>query len=199
MGLLQNPDVASKLARQYGIRGIFSPELVPSLQPTVLIDDLTAGISNEPQRIAVAQVFVLGVNAEFTIFRFETPPGVIAQIEEVFMSTESNQIIEVFFGSFIAAPAALAVGALTDGRLRSQGQVPACILGGDTFAAKNSVIHNQFIGTSSVTVQTAIHPGWVVGRTDGANFDFLEMSCRTLDQNVSCSMRWREFDASEVR
>jgi len=197
MGLLQNPDPAIKLARQYGIRGIFTPEIVPSLQPVVLIDDLTGGISNEPQRICQASINITGVNAEKTIFRFETPPLVIAEIQAIYINPEASQIVDVFFGSFVAAPAAFTAGALTDGRLRSKGESPACRIGVDTYAASSSTIHGIFTVVAGVGSFNEVRPNWIIGRTDA--FDFVELAGRTTDQNMTISIRWREFDAVAVR
>jgi len=198
MGLLQNPDPAIKLARQYGIRGIFTPELVPSIQPVVLIDDLTSGISNEPQRICTSEGTINGVAAETTVFRFETPPNVIALITHVIFDPETNNHINISFGSSVAAPATLFAGVLTDGRLRSQGQTPACILGADTYAA--GVGNPTLFLASNVSnpVQIFQEVNWVVGRTDGF-FDFVEFAMTTVDQNMKMALQWTEFDAVEVR
>lgn len=195
---LQTPDPSTKLVRQYGIRGLFSPDLVPSLQPVVLIDDLTGGISNEPQRIATAFIDVVGVAAEFTVVRFEVPPNVIAQITQLMLVPESTQRMIVGFGSSVAAPASLATSVYSDGRLRSNGQIPAGILGGDTYAAQMTGFSYFLPGNGSASTSVPRDVSWVIGRTDGS-FDFLEIACANADQNLGVAIQWREFDAMAVR
>jgi len=202
MGLLQSPDPAQKLARQYGIRGIFTPELVPSIQPVVLIDDLSGTVENTPQRICVASGTRTGAAGVFATFRIETPPGVIAEIMQITAFIETNALLNISFGATpsVAAPTSLFIGQLTDGRLRSQGQVPAAILG----ALNELTLIAPIIFTIPLTPVAAVfQTPWafpiVLGRTDGANFDFMELQCGTSDLDVTISMMWREFSAAEVR
>jgi len=197
MGFLQNPDPARKLARQYGIRGLFSPEIVPSLQPTVLIDDLTGGINNEPQRIAVSQGTVTGVAAEFSVFRFETPPGIIARITDVASVLESGTLLHVHFGSSVAAPATLHNKAFTDGRLREAGESPAAFLGSDTYAVAPTPTHFELPGNTSNSTFIYQKVNWVVGQTDA--FDFLEFSGAVADKNIQMMVQWIEYSADRVR
>lgn len=195
---LQSPDPAIKLARQYGIRGLFSPDLIPSLQPVTIIDDLTGGISNEPQRIAVARVSIAGVAAEFSVARFETPPNVICHITQLLLRTETDDVIFAHFGSSVAAPATLVQGTYTDGRLRGAGQQAAGILGGDTYGTNATPAQFDLIGEANKGDLELSNVDWVIGRTDGF-FDFVEIACSTVDLDFFVSMRWREYDAVEVR
>jgi len=199
MGLLQSPDPAIKLARQYGIRGIFTPEIVPSLQPVVLIDDLTGGISNEPQRIGIAQGTESAVAAQKTTFRFETPPNVIAQITHLFLNPATGGLVSVHFGSStITAPATIHDKAYTDGRLRSKGESPACVWASDTFAAAITPIEFEFAATNSGTVNPMFHVNWIIGRTD-ESFDFVELQVQSNNIAASMGISWIEFDAVAVR
>jgi len=197
MGLLQTPEPAIKLARQYGIRGIFTPEIVPSIQPVTLIDDLSGGISNEPQRIACSFGSVTGVVAEFSTTRFETPPNVIAHIQNVMFQPEADNNIHVFFGSTVVAPATVFAGAYTDGRLRLQGQTPACIFSGDTYAVANAAQHLRMPGEATAQLSQWIPVNWIVGANQ--SFDFVEFEVPTADQNFQMSIQWTEYDSQTVR
>jgi len=197
MGLLQSPDPAQKLARQYGIRGIFTPEIVPSLQPVVIIDDLSKGISNVPQRIALARINQTFVANEFTIFRFETKPNVMAQIQRIGFVPSADTQLKVFFGSSKVAPASVVVGAYTDGRLRLKEQTPACILGADTYATALGAFHMELAGENTAQNIKWQEVNWIVGANDV--FDFVEMQISTVATAGSLFMQWEEFDSTTVR
>lgn len=197
MGFLQNPDPARKLARQYGIRGLFSPEIVPSVQPVTLIDDLTGGITNEPQRIGVGRAAVTGVAAESSVVRLETPPGIIAEIIEIYLFPATSTLINVFMGSFYAAPATFVAGQFTDGRLRLPGQQPALRIGVDTYAVANTAIHYTYTASSGTTTPVAWNPNWVMG--SAASFDFIEITAATVNNTLLASIKWREYSADQVR
>jgi hypothetical protein len=194
---LQSPDPAIKLARQYGIRGLFSPDLVPSIQPVTLIDDLTGGISNEPQRIAVSWGTVAAVVAERSVFRFETPPNVIAQITSVAFQPSAAVHIDVSFGSTVAAPATVFVAEYTDGRLRNRGQSPACVFAADTYAVVGP-INMRFSANSSGALFLTYPVNWIVGDT-GTQFDFVEFATGGSNLDFNMSIQWTEFDAVPVR
>jgi len=198
MGLLQSPDPAIKLARQYGIRGIFTPEIVPSLQPVVVVDDLSPGISNEPQRIACAFLSVTGVAAETSVMRFEVGPNTICKITRVWTNPEGNTPTEFSFGTTVAAPATLATSFYSDGRLRSDGQTPAGVLGTDTFAVAPTNVCGQLAGNNAQQIVFWQEVDWVIGRTDGS-FDFMTFHLSTVDQDWDFGIQWTEYVASEVR
>jgi len=197
MRLLQSPDPAIKLARQYGIRGFFTPDLVPSLQPVVLIDDLTGGVENTPKRICVVDAAVTGVAAEFSVFRFETPSTIIAHITQIYVLPETDGEIHYHFGSSVAAPAAFVRGAITDGRLRLQGQVPASVLGQDTYAVAPTPIHGRFPGEATQQLAKVNQVDWWLGNT--TSFDFLEIWTSLANNNATCSIVWEEFSAQVVK
>lgn len=199
MGLLQSPDPAIKLARQYGIRGIFTPEIVPSLQPVVMVDDLSGTqINNTPQRIATALGSVTGVAAESSVFRFEVPPNVIAQVTHFGVKNQANSFLQVNFGSFYTAPATIFTSVYTDGRLRGDGQVPAGILSADTFAVAATTNTLRFGATGSNQTSNWRDVNWIIGRTDGF-FDFIEFTIDALDSDATFWLQWNEFDAVAVK
>ena len=195
MGLLQSPDPAIKLARQYGIRGFFTPDLVPSIQPVVLIDDLTGNLSNEPVRNANAFISIGGVAAEFTVARLEVGPGTMVQVTSVAAYPESSGFLKFSFGSQVAAPAAVAAGQYSDGRLRSAGQTPKAILGIDTYAVA-PVLEAGVLNSASSSF-APIPVNWIFGRTDA--FDFLEIWVVTADKNLNIGLQWTEYEAATVK
>jgi len=198
MGLLQSPTPAIKLARQYGIRGIFTPEIVPSLQPVVIIDDLASdNLSDNPVRIGTALALAPAVANERGIFRFETPTLVIAKVTKIGIQPSATVSMSVFFGSSFTAPATTAANAYTDGRLRLAGESPSCQLSFDTQAAALAVEHQRFGAASSGISATTIDVNWIIGNT--TSFDFIEFATDTF--NVACRLylQWEEFDASVVR
>jgi len=199
MGFLQDPGPSQKLAQQYGIRGLFSPDIVPSLQPVVLIDDLTGGLAQIPQKICVASFGEAAVVGEVAVWRIETPPRVIARIDLIMASGSSNNIAAFFGSSFAVTPANAATETYTDGRLRSQGRTPQCQIVSDTQVA--TLAANDFIFTSSAGATTPVpfRPGWIFGRTDGENFDFIEFQVQAANAAIDVSMQWTEFDAQVVR
>ena len=192
MGFLQSPDPAKKLARQYGIRGLFSPELVPSVQPVVLLDDLSGGhLSDTPQRQGSSRAVAPAVAAEVAYFRFEVPSNVIARIDRISVQPAASGLMQFFFGSSLAAPASTAANAYQDGRLRLSGEGPSGQLSFDTSAASLAVVHYE-LGTGF-----DISPGWVIGNT--GSFDFLEMLGNTANSSVNLSINWTEYNATLVR
>lgn len=197
MGFLQSPDPSKKLARQYGIRGLFSPELVPSLQPVVLIDDLTGGVENNPRRIATVLASETGVAAEFTVMRFETPPRIIAHITQLIVRPETSVPVNIHWGSSVAAPATFVAGAFTDGRLRARGEVPAARLGSDTYGTGPTPLHYTLPGQSGTNLSFLRDVDWVMGRTDA--FDFVEFVVSSADKDFTFGMVWEEFNADQVR
>jgi len=197
MGLLQSPVPAQKLARQYGIRGVFTPEIVPSLQPVVLIDDLTQGLSNEPLRIGASTGIQAGVAAEFTTFRFETPPGIIARITRILVTPASSGLVKIFFGSSVVAPATLFTKAFTDGRLRLAGEEPASFLGADTYAVVLAAQHIFLAGHSTANVVKWQEVDWVIGNT--TSFDFFEIGNQNANNAMTVALQWTEESIVEVR
>lgn len=194
---LQSPDPSIKLARQYGIRGLFSPDLVPSLQPTVLIDDLTGGVENNPVRLAVAVSKMAGVAAEFAVHRFETPPGIIARIIRIGMNVELNTLVQFHFGASVAAPATFLAGVLTDGRLRSKGELPAAKIGFDTYGTAPAVSDFQLAGQSTTNLMVFQEVNFIMGRIDA--FDFLEVWHPVVDKDLNISWLWEEFTADAAK
>lgn len=197
MGFLQSPDPARKLARQYGIKGLFTPEIIPTLQPVVLIDDLVGGIENNPVRLAVGVSNMAGVAAEFSVHRFETPPGIIARIIGMAMQVELNTLVQFHFGASVAAPASFKAGVLTDGRLRSKGELPAARIGFDTYGTAPAVSDFQLSGQATTNLVIFNKVDFIMGRTDG--FDFLEVWHPVVDKDLNISWLWEEFNAEVVR
>lgn len=194
---LQSPDPAIKLAQQYGIRGLFSPDLVPSLQPVVVIDDLTGGIENIPRRIATGTVTKTGVAATVTVFRFETPPGIIAHITKIWILPETGTDMDIHWGASVIAPATFSAGAYTDGRLRSEGQIPAARFGMDDYATPPTPTQGKLTANANNTLALTHDVSWIMGRTDA--FDFLEIWDSAADQNLTVAITWEEFSAEPVR
>ena len=198
MGFLQSPDPARKLAQAYGIRGLFSPEIVPSLQPVTIIDDLTGGISNVPQRTAVGTATALAGALNISVVRFETQPGLIARVERLNIITQSAQRVKVNFGSTVAAPATVATtSAYTDGRLRLEGQTPQAILSHDDYLVGPSTNQMDLPGQSSSNLIFMQELNWVVG--SATSFDFIEIFNTVVNNFLIVGLQWTEFDAAEVR
>ncbi len=198
MGLLQSPDPSIKLARQYGIRGLFTPEIVPSLQPVVLIDDLTGDdLTNVPSRIASGSIDVVGVLGEITVVRFETPPNTIARIFQVRIKPETSTDIQLHYGASAVAPATFVAGVFTDGRLRSKGEIPAARIGGDTVAVAPTPRNYTLPGQQTRALTPLMDVNFVIGRTDA--FDFLEFWQGETDKDWQFDIMWEEFTAAIVK
>jgi len=198
MGFLQSPDPARKLARQYGIRGLFSPELVPSLQPVVVLDDISGNqLTDSPVRIGSATGFEAAVVGERATFRLEAPTGVIARVSQVWTNGGAAINMNVFFGSSITAPSTTSANAYTDGRLRLAGENPQVQLSHDTQVAALAAIHTIIPVTTTISSDAIYNVNWVFGNT--TSFDFIEIVAATVNTAVNMAFAWEEFDAKVVR
>jgi hypothetical protein len=188
---IQTPKVTEAVHREYGIVGRYRAQIDEVVVPVVQVANLAAETA-PLVRTAVSRFTQGAVVGERTTWRLETPAGVYCIVEGMGWAAGGATDVDVFFGSSIPAPAAIAPETFVDGRLRESGQAPAATLAFGTQVAALAVAHLRFDGGSTLLPVPNVIPGsgWTIGRPNA--IDFLECQCTSGNIAFSVWMQWRE-------
>lgn len=188
---VNNHRAADELRREYNVLGDrLRLQVDDVVVPVAIVADLSVGSSGVPiVRRAYSAFSQAAVVAEYTQWRFETPPGIIAVVTRVLVQAPAAQLARVRWGSSITAPANVATKQFMDGRLREAGLVPQCTLASGTNVGA--------MGNPQRYLQADAVPGiehvveWVVGRDDG-QYDFIEFSSFAVNEAMAGFVEWDE-------
>lgn len=185
---IQNARISKLIHEAYNVVGRFRARVDETVVPVCLVDDFSAGGGFPVVRRAASFALEGAVAAEFPVFRFETPPGVLCVIRKIWgRPVTSPQFLNIFFGSQIAAPANVAAKSYIDGRVRARGETPAGVLVSDSAAAL-PITHLRYI-TSNISLEP-LEVEWPIGML--GSFDFIEFESGGVNQAYLFSLEWDE-------
>lgn len=190
---VNNPRAADQLRREYDVLGDrLNLQLDDVVVPVAVVSDLTAGSSGVPVvRRAYAAFYQAGVAAEYTVWRLECPPGVIAIVRSITVLAPAASVGRVHFGaSFAVVPTNVSVlTQFMDARLREeQTLMPSVHLVYDT---QIPVLPGPYLYLPHDVAPSYVnHVEWVFG---GRNvWDFIEFASSNVNYTIQATIEWDE-------
>lgn len=187
---VQNPRPGGSLQEAYNLVGPIPVAVDGYVVPVAIVDDLSkAGYSPTTRRVqaAFSQAAVAG---EYSGFRLETPPGIIATIKGLTVQSSVATRLRCRVGSQLTAPGNLADARFVDGRLRALGMGPAAVLSYDTQVAALTGSSFYLEARVNGTVDY-FHLDWTIGGYRD-QYDFFDFQMGVVNRDVTVGMEWVE-------
>jgi len=198
---IQVPLVGAALQEMFGLQGRVRPALEEFIMPVVLVGAIDAGAPPATSRTAIAAM-VLGATAgERATWRFEVPPGSLAELLWMDASAPAAEVIKANFPGNAATIGPLANAAASefiDGRVLAGaaggGQVPSAVLTYGTQAAVLAKSVARFYLQADVPRRIDFPPGTIVGTARGDQYGFVEFQYAAANTALTAvTLAWREY------
>jgi hypothetical protein len=185
---IQQPRVAEIVREAFDLQGSVPLVVHGDVLPVAIVQNSAdAGMPPTARRVVSfgSQAAVVG---EYSTFRIEAPPNTLCNIKRFWAWASAATRIRLEFGVDITAPAVPLDRYFTDGRMRKQNQVPACVLARDTYVAATASQLQIPVQTQATSAREDVD--WTIGQR-GA-YDFLAIQCADANQNLIISLEWIE-------
>lgn len=193
MKKIQRPDAGTLLTEHFRLTSRVSPQLEEFIIPTAQVSDLSIGATPPTCRSGAMQFSNSPVVGERSVWRFESPPGVICKIKRFWcLNVDVDGDLTAHFGSSLAVvPTVAATSRFTDGRLTGL-EPPAGLVLHDTQVGLLAAFEwRRFI---PLLTDITIEPNnWVAGTGRRGEFGFIEFLLTGVASSVNVSMEWDEF------
>ena len=188
---IQNPRVAEALQRAFNLVGRVRPALDEVVVPVVTVGTLGAGSPPPVVQAATARFSQSAVPAEYTTWRLETPPNVLAWVKSVTVAAAAAVTMHVAFpgnSAALSAPANTANEAITDNRINAAAPAGSLSYGTDANALPAAAF--RYLLPNSTVV---IRPNrWLIGGSD--EYEFIEFQLTSVNVGVNAvAVEWEEY------
>lgn len=188
-----NPVIGDALTRQYEQQGRQQLQLDESIVPVAMVSNSAANVQPPVRRVALTNLEVAGVAGELATFRFEVPPGTLAEILSVSLTAAAAGELSISVDQSLPGFANIGTVAFTDGRLGNAGQVPAARLSGGTQVAtiSNRIYRREFgaVGAGLASQNFSL----IVGGSTQGQYGFVTFQVDQANTLYTMSIAWQEW------
>lgn len=191
---IQTPDVARRVARFFGIRGKYLPQVEEFIVPTILIGDLSVAGPPPIARHASCAFSITGVAARYSTVRLIAPIGVLCVLTDVYMHPQLTSYLTMGLMAGGAAPAL--VPTFTDTRLvdppRGSPETPAALVSSEARVAILTPISWRAYAVTGFNNHYQPR-GWVIGPARAGVAMELTIQLNGQDNDANGSIEWDEY------
>lgn len=193
MKKIQRPGTGTLLTDHFRLISRVNPELEEFVVPTAQVADLSLGATPPICRSATMQFSNSPVAAQRSVWRIESPPGIILKIKHFWvLNVDVAGDLTVHFGNSLAVvPTVAATSRFTEGRLTGA-ELPGGLVLHDTQVATLAAFEwRRFLGVLGEIEYSP--PNWVVGTGRPGEFGFIEFLATAIQNSVNVAIEWDEF------